>query len=107
MTEPKYHPVRASKYRAMIHALEEAPREDGRYNGTTEHQQELAEQMRGLFDDNDPGSDAVLLKHDETIGLADDLAAAHGHWSIGQYASALASLVKDWAGVGPREKSRS
>ena len=88
-----YRPVRTSKYRAMIHALEEAPREGGRYTGPPELQQELAEQMRELFDD-DPGPDVVYLQHDDTLGLADDLGAAHGHWSIGQYASALSSLMR-------------
>ena len=89
----QYAPVTVAKWQAMEHAFRAAPQDGGRFSGTPEQQRELARQIRGLFDD-DPGDDAMYLDRAEVLGLADDLADAEPRWSIGQYLSALASLMK-------------
>ena len=76
----------------MQESFRQAPQHEGRFAGTAGQQAELAEQMRELFDD-DPGPDTVMLKHSDTLGLAGDLSKAQPRWSIGQYSSALASLL--------------
>ena len=94
MTAPDnaYRPVRASKYRAMTDAFRDVPQVGGRFVGTAKRQADLAEQMRELFD-ADPGPDVVMLKHSDTLGLADKLAKSQ-EWDPGNYAEALATLLQ-------------
>ena len=89
----EYRPISEYKWRAMLDSFRKTPQEDGRFAGTNKQQAHLAEQMRDMFDD-DPGPDVIWLGKMDVLGLADDLQKAQSRWSIGQYSSALASLIK-------------
>ena len=84
-------PIAAVKYKAMRDAFRDAPQSDGRFSGTPEEQQALAGQLKALLDD--PGGELLYIDRPELLGLAADLEAAQANWSIGQYSSALASLI--------------
>ena len=98
MADPDYEPVAARKFDAMLHALRDAPATDGRFSGTLTQQEDLAEQMRDMFDDDpSPGPDAappVYLKRSDTLALASELEDSHANWSLGQYSQALATLMR-------------
>ena len=90
--DPNYAPVSTHKFQEINNAFRDCPQTDGRFSGTPEQQKALAEKMRDLF--VSPGDNTMLLKHDDTLGLADDLENAASNWSIGQYSAALATLIK-------------
>ena len=92
MSDDPYQAVSTAKWQALEHAFRGAPQTGGRFSGLPAQQRKLAQQMRELF--IDPGDDTLMLLYDDVLGLADDLDRAEPHWSIGQFSSALASLMK-------------
>ena len=80
------------KYQDLINAFREAPQDEGRFNGSDAERNSLVSQMRELFD-GEAGENPLYLDRVEAEGLADDLGRATHSWSIGQYISALDSLL--------------
>ena len=88
-----YEPVSISKYQTLKLAFKSAFQEKGRFEGTLKEKAQLAQQMRDLFDS--PSDEFFLyFEKDEVLGLADDLEKSHLNFSIGQYLSALGTLIK-------------
>lgn len=88
-----YAPAPIKRYEALLSAFRDAPQQDGRFTGTGEQQGVLALQMRSLFDDPVEG-ETVSFDWAGVMGLVDDLATAEPRWSVGQYLTALGSLIE-------------
>ena len=92
MTDPDYQPINRKRYRACIKAFEALPQENGRFSGSPEETVLAADLVRDLF--RAPGAKPLYMKQEDANKLADYLQnEAQSRWSIGQYTSALASLV--------------
>ena len=90
--EPDYQPINRERYRECIKAMEALPQEEGRFSGTTQERDLVVDLIKDLF--RAPGPKPLYMKREDTDKLADFLQnEAQPRWSIGQYTSALASLV--------------